>query len=157
MKWLQLWRLVVLSSGTVWDKNKNIDLAIHQVSAFQHCATLSKLLSLFNFLVWKTEPMMITQLRGQKWRLSGNNGLGTYVGAMRAVTQLCLTLCDPMDYNLPDFFVHGIFQARILEWVSISYSRGSSWYITDTKNDAFSSLYFPFYVFGLSLPVIGAE
>ena len=35
--------------------------------------------------------------------------------------QLHLTLCNPMDYSLPDSFVHGIFQARILEWVAISY------------------------------------
>ena len=42
------------------------------------------------------------------------------------VTQSCLTLCDPMDYNLPGSSVHGIFQARILEWVAISFSRGSS-------------------------------
>ena len=39
---------------------------------------------------------------------------------------LCLTLCDPMDYSLPGSSVHGIFQARILEWVTISFSRGSS-------------------------------
>ena len=32
------------------------------------------------------------------------------------VAQLCLTLCNPMDYSLPDSSVHGIFQARILEW-----------------------------------------
>ena len=38
-------------------------------------------------------------------------------------TQLCLTLCDPMDCSLPGFFVHGIFQARVLEWVAISFSR----------------------------------
>ena len=37
------------------------------------------------------------------------------------VTQLCLTLCDPMDYT-----VHGIFQARILEWVAFPFSRESS-------------------------------
>ena len=37
------------------------------------------------------------------------------------VAQLCLTLCDPMDYT-----VHGILQARILEWVAIPFSRGSS-------------------------------
>ena len=35
--------------------------------------------------------------------------------------------CDPVDYSLPDSSVHGISQARILEWVSISSSRGSSW------------------------------
>ena len=42
------------------------------------------------------------------------------------VIQLCLTLCDPMDYSLPGSLVHGIFQARVLEWVAISFSRGSS-------------------------------
>ena len=35
-------------------------------------------------------------------------------------------LCDPMDWSLPGSSVHGIFQARILEWVAISWSRGSS-------------------------------
>ena len=40
--------------------------------------------------------------------------------------QLCLILCDPMDSHLPDSSVHGIFQARILEWVAMPSSRGSS-------------------------------
>ena len=43
------------------------------------------------------------------------------------VAQLCLTLCDPMDCSLPGFSIHGISQARILVWVAISFSRGSSW------------------------------
>ena len=43
------------------------------------------------------------------------------------VAQLCLTLCDPMDCSLPGSSVHWIFQARILEWAAISFSRGSSW------------------------------
>ena len=42
------------------------------------------------------------------------------------VTQSCLTLCDPMDYSPPGSSVHGILQARILEWVAIPFSRGSS-------------------------------
>jgi len=42
------------------------------------------------------------------------------------VTQLCLTLCDLMDCSLPRSSAHGIFQARVLEWVAISFSRGSS-------------------------------
>ena len=41
--------------------------------------------------------------------------------------QSCLTLCDPMDCSPPDSSVHGIFQARIQEWIAISFSRGSSW------------------------------
>ena len=43
-----------------------------------------------------------------------------------SVPQSCTTLCDLMDCKLPDSSVHGISQARILEWVTISFSRGSS-------------------------------
>ena len=42
------------------------------------------------------------------------------------VIQSCLTLCDPMDCSLLGSSVHGILQARILEWVAISYYKGSS-------------------------------
>ena len=42
------------------------------------------------------------------------------------VAQSCPTLCNPMDSSLPGSSVHGIFQARILEWAAISFSRGSS-------------------------------
>ena len=42
------------------------------------------------------------------------------------IAQLCLTLCDPMSCSLPGSSVHGILQARILEWVAIPFSRGSS-------------------------------
>ena len=40
--------------------------------------------------------------------------------------QSCPTLCDPMDCILPGASVHGVLQARILEWVTTSFSRGSS-------------------------------
>ena len=42
------------------------------------------------------------------------------------VAKSCPTLCDPMDCSSPGSFVYGIFQARVLEWVAISFSRGSS-------------------------------
>ena len=45
---------------------------------------------------------------------------------LRLVAQSCTTLCDPMDCSLPGSPIHGILQARILEWVAISFSRGSS-------------------------------
>ena len=41
-------------------------------------------------------------------------------------SQSCLTLCNPMDCSPPGFSVHGILQARILEWVAIPFSRGVS-------------------------------
>ena len=40
--------------------------------------------------------------------------------------QLCLILCDPVDGSLPGSCVHGILKARILEWVAIPFSKGSS-------------------------------
>ena len=42
------------------------------------------------------------------------------------VSQSCPTLCDPMDCSLPGSSIHGIVQASVLEWVAISFSRGSS-------------------------------
>ena len=48
----------------------------------------------------------------------------------------CLTLCDPMDCSLPGSSVHGILQARILEWVAISFSKGSSWHRDGTRSPA---------------------
>ena len=52
--------------------------------------------------------------------------LGLKKKKQRLVPQSRLTLCDPTDDCQPGSFVHGIFQARILEWVAISFSRGSS-------------------------------
>ena len=42
------------------------------------------------------------------------------------VDQSCPTLCDPMYCSLPGSSVHGIFQAIVLEWIAVSFSRGSS-------------------------------
>ena len=44
----------------------------------------------------------------------------------REVAQSCPTLCYPMDCSLPGSSVHGILQVRVLEWVTISFSMGSS-------------------------------
>jgi len=44
------------------------------------------------------------------------------------VTQWCLTLCDPMDCSLPGSSIHGILQAKILEWLAIPFPRSSSWW-----------------------------
>ena len=50
----------------------------------------------------------------------------TRVEREREVVQSCPTLCDPMDCSLPSSSVHEIFQAIELEWIAISFSRGSS-------------------------------
>ena len=62
---------------------------------------------------------------------SRDNTLPTKVHIVKAIVypvkvKSCLTLWDPMDCSLPGSSVHEILQARILEWVAISFSRGSS-------------------------------
>ena len=47
-------------------------------------------------------------------------------GKWNEVAQSCPTLCNPMDCSLTGSSIHGVFQARVLEWVTISFSRGSS-------------------------------
>ena len=59
-----------------------------------------------NELIYKTEAL--TDLENRLWLPKGP------------------TLCDPVDRSPPGSSVHGILQARILEWVAISFSRGSS-------------------------------
>ena len=64
------------------------------------------------------------------WDSPGKNtGVGCHfllqcikVKSESKVAQLCPTLSDPMDCSLPGSFVHGIFQARVLEWVAIAFS-----------------------------------
>ena len=63
-----------------------------------------------------------------------NTGVGCYfllqclkVKSESEVTHLCPTLCDPMDCSLPGSSIHGIFQARVLEWVAIAFSSAWKW------------------------------
>ena len=63
---------------------------------------------------------------------------------MRAqLLQSCLTLENPMDYNQPGSSVHGILQARILEWVAMPSSRGSSQLEIETTSPAFQTYSLP--------------
>ena len=86
---------------------------------------------------WNKKGLGIFQLRKPKPPLSfidlQDQSLWTplffsyCVSIIILVAQSCLTLCHPMDCSLPGSSVHRILQARILEWVAISFSRGSSW------------------------------
>ena len=56
-----------------------------------------------------------------------NTGVGCHfllqcMNVKSEVTQSCPTLSDPMDFSLPGYSVHGIFQARVLEWGAIAFS-----------------------------------
>ena len=65
--------------------------------------------------------------RGRRWDDLGECHWNMYEVKWSEVTQSCLILCDPVDCSLPGSSFHGILQARILEQVTISFSRGSSW------------------------------
>ena len=74
-------------------------------------------------------------ITGHRWfsqshvRPSGGTGRsvsGLALGKRVLVALSCRTLCYPMDCSLPGSSVHGISQTRILEWVAIPFSRGSS-------------------------------
>ena len=71
------------------------------------------------------------------------------------VVQLCLTLCNPMDCNPPSSSVPGIFQARILEWVAISYSRVYQYVILVSLNQC-NYLYISHFYF-LACNLFGEE
>ena len=59
------------------------------------------------------------------------------------VVQSCLTFCDPIDCSPPDSSVHGILQARTLEWVAIPFSRGSSQPKDWTQVSCIAGRFFP--------------
>ena len=69
---------------------------------------------------WNTEP--------GKWgpREQSSNSSTHPAACVCSVIQSSLTLCNPIDFSPPGTSVHGILQERILEWVAISFSRGSS-------------------------------
>ena len=89
-----------------------------QIYYIHHC-----LLDCHNKYYISTEMNSYEEQSYQKRLKSSWHDLEFYCCVVRL---LCLALCDPTDYSLPGSSVHGIFQARILEWVAISFSRKSS-------------------------------
>ena len=65
------------------------------------------------FAISSSNSVVLMHLNLQKWK-------------WKCFAQSFLTLCGPMDSSPPGSSVHGILQARILEWIAISFSRGSS-------------------------------
>ena len=102
-------------------------------SLLQHYSSKSWIFRCSNFfIVPLSHPYMTTgkTIALTRWTFAGKvmslllNMLSRLF--MCEVAQSCLTLCDPMDCSLPGSSLHGILQARVLEWVAISFSMGSS-------------------------------
>ena len=60
----------------------------------------------------------------------------------REVAQSCLTLSDPMDYSPPGSSIHGIFQARVLEWGAIAFSEEKPRYVQLAPDTASSAIFY---------------
>ena len=107
-------RPVLLYAGTVTSGNygpSSEELGCARAS--HNCTFLSKSLHFSgpHFIIYETEKMILTMT----------------VYELKVLTaQSCLTLCNPVDWSPPDSSVHGILQARILEWVAIPFFRRSS-------------------------------
>ena len=93
-------------------------------------ALLLLLLSRFSHVRLCATPQTAAHQAPPSWDSPGRNtGVGCHfllqcmkVKSESEVAQLCLTLSDPMDCSLPGSSIHGIFQARVLEWGSIAFS-----------------------------------
>ena len=71
--------------------------------------------------------LLLGRLFNHSEPVSSSAKMRNIVKVKMLVDQSCPTLCDPMDSRLPGSSVHRILQARILEWIAISFSGGSSW------------------------------
>ena len=114
-------------SGRVWQKwwNSHFCVTLHCVRLCLRLKSEILLLALKSKVpcvkgLWEDHMAGICGGVSRSWEHPLSNA------CVCSVTQLCLTICDPMDCSLPGFSVHGIFLARILERVAISFSRGSS-------------------------------
>ena len=72
---------------------------------------------------WTEEP---GGLQSMGHKESDTTEATEHIESEHVSTQSCHTLCDPIDCSPPGSSVHGILQARILDWVAIPFSRGSS-------------------------------
>ena len=101
-------------------------------NAISKCCCCFEVTSVVSDSVWPHRRQPTRPRR--PWDSPGKNtGVGCHfflqcmkVKSKNEVVQLCLTLHDPMDWSLPGSSVHGIFQARVLEWGAIAFSKSCS-------------------------------
>ena len=100
------------------------DISLHTCIAFKLCYEFSYWVvsTLFIFWIQFCYYMCDLQICFSSLALSFHKSESVSL----LVTRSCPTLCNPMDCSLPGPSLHGIFQARILEWVAITFSSGSS-------------------------------
>ena len=141
--------------------HRHISKAALRQKPVQYCKAISFLIKIngkkkenypkaalnFTGSLFSTVGVSKQMLIGQKWfgeQISLEETLikPASVGQSVLVAQTCLALCDPMDCSPPSSSVRGILQARILEWVAIPSSRGSSWPGDQTQVSCLAGIFF---------------
>ena len=92
--------------------------------------------------IWWDRSLDNSMFSGTNCLVPSLPSLHIYVLCYVHLLQSSPPLCDLMDWSPPGSFVHGIFQATILEWVPISFSRGSSWPRDQTHVSCLASEFF---------------
>ena len=124
MLWLE-WRLQSFHSFHGWKCHKVEEGCI---PIFHHGRLLTELSYLTTICMRNKLILLVKPVRfGGPFICTYLKASSTETDVKVLVAQLCSTLCNPMDCSLPGLSVHGILQARMLEWVAISFSRRSFW------------------------------
>ena len=108
----------------IWCENYLLFMSDHSPSMLLNSLS-SQNLSFFPYPI-HTHVCVMILLSNSVLQIEVKNFFTSLLPRVCVHAQWCLTLCDPMDWSWPGSSVHGIFQARQLEWVAIFYSRGSS-------------------------------
>ena len=112
---------IALPSTQIWSTHSQVDfLVISHTSYLSYCSEI-------NFIMPRKPLYLEANICSVKFRIK-KIYFGNFSGqfSKSAVIKSSLTLCNPMDYSPPGSSVLGISQARILEWIAIPFSRGSS-------------------------------
>ena len=121
----------MLPSGTAWSNKSetpsrvplhfsSLSSKVKQLLCFVHFPSAFSEGQLLTFLIYSKYCSLHPSARGHSFTISS-------LKYEVLVTQSCPALCGPMDRSLPGSSVHGIHQARMLEWVAMPFFRGSSW------------------------------
>ena len=113
-----VWSLPICLDSWTWHSRFLCNIALYSIGLFFHHQAHPQL-----GVVFALAPSLHSFWSYFSTDLQSHNGhLPTWKVKVESEIAV-VSLCDPMDCSLPGSFIHGIFQARILEWVAISFSR----------------------------------
>ena len=118
-----------LSTCLAWFQNNSVTQHVSACQFHTGCEVMPPWMQVFGVKFQTIKGESLSALRAKDLKWSGTLLVKNLIQIMEVkvlVAQSCPTLCDPMDYSPPGSSVHEILQARILEWVAMPSSRGSS-------------------------------